>query len=114
MDKKDLKQKSEFIINSIKKISGIDLKLNRVDCYLHFNDTDEIEDENDEINFSYNGNCKSHNIRVMCFSNDDSIKYKLWYKKIGNRIGMSKEFSELFDTELELCVFLKQSKFKIK
>jgi hypothetical protein len=113
MDKKDLKQKSEFIINSIKKVTGIDLTLNRVDCYLRFNDTDEIENH-DEFNFLYNGNCKSHSIRIMYFSNDDSMKYRLWYKKIGNRIGRSKEFSELFDTELELCVFLKQSKFKTK
>jgi hypothetical protein len=113
MEKKGLQQRSEFIINPIIKVTGIDLKLNRVDCYLRFNDTNEIEN-NDDINFSYNGNCKSHSIRIMYYSNDDSMKYRLCYKKIGNSIGRSKEFIELFDTELELCVFLKQSKFKIK
>jgi hypothetical protein len=113
MEKKELQQQSEKIIIPINKITGINFKLIRVDCYLRFTDLDESENF-DEFNFYYEGLCKSHSIHMMYYSNDDSMKYKLMYMKIDNRIGRSKEFSELFYTELELCVFLKKSKFKVK
>ncbi len=110
MEKLELQQKSELVISPISKISGIDFKFIRVDKTFWFNRID------DSIEFYYFGKCKSHSIGITYYPNDDSKKYCIWFRKI-NSNGLSlksKKYEETFDSELELCVFLKQSKFKIK
>ena len=69
---------------------------------------DNIENEN--IKFGFNTDIKSHFIGLYIEPNGILYKYNIWYCKDHS----SKTFRENFKSELELCVFLKHSKFKVK
>ena len=114
MNKVELQQQAELVIKPINEITNMDFKLSRIqiDTILWFN---EDSDDKDRITYWYLTDIKSHSIGIEYYPNakDGGYKYKCRYWKLTNgRMGNAME--QCFKTELELLVFLKQSKFKIK
>jgi hypothetical protein len=115
MNKAELKEQAELVINPINVVTQMDFKLTRIDSKstLWFNRGDEIADDSDKnlIEYYYMAKIKSHDIGLTYYP---ISKYGSKYKCIQWKHGGVKGVENYFDTELELCVFLKQPKFKIK
>ena len=110
MRKQELKEQAELVINPINVVTQMDFKLTRIDSESTLWFTKDDNDK-DQISYYYLADIKSHSIGITHYSNQ---KYRSKYKCTQWKHGGVKGVENYFDTELELCVFLKQPKFKIK
>jgi hypothetical protein len=111
MNKLELKEQAELVINPINVVTQMDFKLRIIDFQTRFR-YDIVSGDKEGLSYYYLSQIKSHAIGLTYYPNRTKMKFELWYRK---ESGLAhKRFDESFDTELELCVFLKQSKFKIK
>jgi hypothetical protein len=108
MNKLELQQQADLLINPINVVTEFGFKLGHVEYKSEWDLDDDSSYES--LKFGFNTNIKSHYIGLYIQPNNSVIKYQIWY----NRHDGGKVYNVTFQTELELCVFLKQSKFKIK
>jgi hypothetical protein len=122
MNKLELQQNAELVINPINLVTEMGFKLVRIDSEstFWFNRGDDIPDDSDKVKVSYYyfSEIKSHSIGIDYYPKggyglEFGSKYKCIYWKLTNG-RMGNRMEERFKSELELLVFLKQSKFKIK
>lgn len=116
MKKEELQQQAELVINPINLVTEMGFKLCRIDIQstLWF-DEDTDDGDRNTASYWYLGDIKSHKIGIDYYPNakGGGYKYKCIYWKLTNG-SMGNRMEECFKTELELLVFLKQSKFKTK
>ena len=107
MNKEKLKEHSESLINPINVVTEFGFKLVNVEYKSEWDLDDDTIHQN--LSYGFNTDIKSHYIglRIQPKSN---FPYEMWYRLHNGGRSMR----ETFKTELELCVFLKQSKFKNK
>ena len=113
MKKEELQQQAQLVINPINLVTKMDFKLIRIDS----NTTLWFDMESDDkigISYYYFTKIKSHSIGVTYYPKRTNKIYEVWYRKDGGIGSTSKRMEERLDTEYDLCVFLKQSKFKTK
>jgi len=111
MNKSELKEQAELVINPINVVTEMNFELRIIDFQRRFR-YDFLSNDRETLSYYYLSHIKSHAIGLTYYPNRTKMKFELWYRK---ESGLAhKRFDESFDTELELCVFLKQSKFKIK
>jgi hypothetical protein len=119
MNKLELQQQAELVINPINVVTEMDFKLCRIDIEktLWFDKAPNLSssDDKDKVSYWYLSKIKSHTIGIDYYPNAKvgGYKYKCIYWKLTNG-KMGNRMEEPFKSELELLVFLKQSKFKIK
>jgi hypothetical protein len=113
MNKLELQQQAELVINPINLVTEMGFKLIRIDSSttLWFNREDK-DDDKIGISYYYLAKIKSHTIGLTYYPKRNISKYEVWSRKEGS--SSCKGSNQRFDNELELLVFLKQSKFKIK
>ena len=113
MNKLELQQQAELVINPINVVTEMGFKLIRIDSNTSFRfDRDDMDDNKIGILYYYRTKIKSHTIGLTYYPNRNISKYEVWSTKEGSYSG--KGANQRFDNELELLVFLKQSKFKLK
>jgi hypothetical protein len=109
--KSELQEKAELVINPINVVTEMDFKLRFINLETRLWFTKEHVDT-EGLYYYYHTDIKSHTIGLTYYPNRTHSNYQIWNSKKGSLSG--KRLEARFDTELELCVFLKQSKFKIK
>jgi hypothetical protein len=105
MNKEKLKEHSESLINPINVVTQFDFKLVKVDYKSEWMLDDDVIHQN--LWYGFNTDIKSHYIGLQ-IQPKSNFPYEIWYRLHNG----GKTMRELFKTELELLVFLKQSKFK--
>lgn len=118
MKKEELQQQAELVINPINLVTKMDFKLIRIDSEstLWFNrgGVEMDSDDKNRVSYYYLTKIESHTIGLTYYPTRTKSVYEIWYRK-NVKIGLnSKRMEERLDTEYDLCVFLKQSKFKTK
>jgi hypothetical protein len=71
---------------------------------------DDYSDDEQKIRYYWLGECKSHKFGINYYERNSFNNFSIWYEKLNG----DKTMRVSLDSELELCVFLKQSKFKTK
>jgi hypothetical protein len=113
MEKNIQKENSEIMVTTINKLTGILFKIEiiRKNSGYNFNYQNEIEEtEYTSYEYYYRGKTDSHDFYLTISISDNKYEYKITY---GPRYS-TRVKTEFYETELELCVFLKQSKFHKK
>jgi hypothetical protein len=109
--KSELQEKAELVINPINVVTEMDFKLRFIDLQTRLWFTKDDSDT-EGLSYYYLSDIKSHTIGLTYYPNRTISKYQIWNSKKGSLSG--KRLEGRFNTELELLVFLKQPKFKIK
>ena len=111
MKKEELQKHSELLINPINVATEFGFKLVNVEYKSEWDlDDDTIHQR---LWFGFNTNIKSHYIGLR-IEPKSNFPYEVWYSLPNGGYGGGRTMRETFKTELELLVFLKQSKFKTK
>lgn len=108
MNKIELQKNAELIVNPINVVSKLNFKLAFTQLSKKYTYDDLYGKDEDETFYSFRGESSTHRV-VLYYRPDWGFNnYELSFRKNGSQKGTSKSF----DTELELCVYLKQSPIK--
>ena len=116
MNKLELKQKANEVVKEINKVLGFNFKLSCIEqkqwATYWFDDENMSDDDDNEDNHMYyvfQTKISSHSIQLNYVADYHShMPYRITYEKIDG----GKSINKWFETELDLCEFLKDMLFK--
>lgn len=110
MNKVELLKQAELVINPIEVGTNLKFKVATINVSTKLCFREDGVDETFVDNWTvYTAVTQHHKFWITHFHNHDDNNFKLIYRK--NAVG-SRDFTEWFDTSLELITFLNQSKLK--
>lgn len=109
MNKVELLKQAELVINPIEVGTNLKFKVETINISTKLRFSEDGVNEYYDNWCVYSSKTSNHKFWVTHFMNHDDNSFKLIYSK--NARG-SRDFTEYFDTSLELITFLNQSKFK--